>query len=116
MILQREYGDTIWTDHAMERMGKRGLTQELALQAFNSPDSQSKGTKPGTQKFSKQIGKSTVTVIAKRNESGKWLILSCWVMPPLTVWGSKEDENYQKFKQAGFWGKLWYTFKKQIFG
>ncbi len=113
---QVNYGGVIWTKHALERLGKRGLTQELAWQAFNHPDEEKKGKTAGSYEFRKRIDKSTVTVIAKQNEKREWLILSAWVKPPLTAWAMKQDNEYRDFRKAGFWGKLWYTVKKQVFG
>lgn len=110
------YGGAIWTNHALERLGKRGFTQKLALQAFQYPDEEHPGKSPGSYKFIKRVGESTITIIAKQNDQKEWIVLSCWIHPPLTTWEHKRQQDYQNFKKAGFWGKLWYTLKKQIFG
>jgi hypothetical protein len=115
MLEKRNYGGVIWTDHALERLGKRGLTQKLAWQAFQRPDEQQAGNNPGSHKFIKRVGGSTITIIAKQNNKREWIILSCWIHPPLTAWAKQKDQDFRNYKRAGFWGKFWYTIKGQIF-
>lgn len=109
------YGGAIWTNHALERLGQRGLTQDLAKQAFQHPDFSIPGKKSGTVEYQKKFGISIITVIAKQNEKNEWVILSCWIDPPLP--GSidiKKREEYKRFKKATFWGKIWLAFKSQL--
>ncbi len=109
------YGGVIWTNHALERLGQRGLTQELALQAFKNPTEIITGKNPGTQEFQKKIQESLITVIAKKNEKKEWVVLSCWIDPPLP--GSidiKKKEAYKKYRKSSFWGKLFITLKNQL--
>ncbi len=113
---ERNYGGVIWTNHALERLGQRGLTQEIAWQAFQHPDEERVGKTSDSMEYHRRIGKSEVTVVAKQNEKREWLILSCWAYPPLTAWAQTKEDDYHKFKRAGFWGKMWYTLKKQLFG
>lgn len=112
---QQYYGNVIWTNHALERLGERGLSQELAWQAFKNPDRTIKGKEKGTVEYQKRFHKSLVIIIAKQNEKGEWVILSCWIDPPLP--GSidaRKKEEYKRYKQASFWGKLLLTLKKQL--
>ncbi|MDQ3239165.1 MAG: DUF4258 domain-containing protein [bacterium] len=112
---QTYYGNAIWTNHALERIGQRGLTQELVSNAFQYPDNSIPGKQSGTTEYQKRKGKSLITVIAKQNEKREWLILSCWIDPPLA--GSidiKKKEYWQSYKKAGFWGKFWLILKKQF--
>ena len=113
----KHYGNAIWTNHALERLGQRGLSQDLAWQAFSSPDRKFNGKNHGTTEFQKRFGSSLVTIIAKQNEKREWIILSNWIDPPLpgTIDYYKK-EDYKKYQQAGFWGKFFMILKKQIFG
>lgn len=113
----RLYRGIIWTNHALERLGQRGLSQDLAWQSFSSPDKYFPGKNPGTFEFQKRFGPSLVTIIAKQNEKREWLILSNWIDPPLpgTIDYFKKEE-YKKFQKSGFWGKLFISLKKQLFG
>lgn len=109
------YKGAIWTNHARERLGQRGLTQDLASQAFTHPGSSHAGKERGTVEYTKSVGTSLITVIAKQNEKKEWIILSCWIDPPLPrSIDIKKKERYRAYKRASFWGKLWLTFKTQI--
>jgi hypothetical protein len=111
----RYYNNAIWTNHALERIGQRGLTQPLVWKAFQYPDKTIPGKNPGTTEYQMKTGKSLVTVIATQNEKKQWIILSCWIDPPLP--GSidiKRNEYWKKYKKAGFWGKFWLVLRKQI--
>ena len=112
----KNYGGVIWTNHALDRLGKRGFTQQLAFQALQYPDEQQIGKSPGTYKYIKRVGESNITIVAKQNEHKEWIVLSCWIKPSLTAWAKGKDQEYQNYIHAGFWGKLWYTVKGQIFG
>ncbi len=111
------YKGAIWTNHALSRLGERGLTQDIAAEAFRSPDRRITGKNPGTFEYQKRFQNSLVTVIAKQSETREWLILSVWIDPPL--YGTKDyrqKQAYLKYKKSGFWGKLWYHLKKQVLG
>jgi hypothetical protein len=115
MSVTKTFGNIIWTNHALERLDQRGLSQDLAYQTFKYPDKYEKGKQSGTWEYRKRFGKSLVTVIATQNEKKEWIVLSNWIDPPLP--GSidiKKQEYWKKYKQAGFWGKFWLILKKQI--
>ncbi len=38
----------IWTNHARERLGQRGLKKEMVLETFNKPEVDIAGNNPGT--------------------------------------------------------------------
>lgn len=106
------FGDAIWTKHALARLSERRLSQEMAYSAFKSPDRSFPGKQYGTTEYRKYYGKSLVTIIAKQNEEGEWVILSCWINPPLA--GTKDAykrEQYIKYKKASFWARVWMDLK-----
>ncbi|HUD44536.1 MAG TPA: hypothetical protein VMR41_03280 [Patescibacteria group bacterium] len=113
--MQRHFAGAIWTNHALERLSQRGFTQEMAGQTFANADDSIAGKQAGSIEYHKRFGKSLVTVIAKKNEKNEWLILSCWIDPPLP--GTKDEKKliaYRRFQKAGFWGKLWLEFLHQL--
>ncbi len=115
MTYKQHYGNLIWTNHAIDRMRSRGLAQDMAWEAFKHSDKTIPGKTHGAFEYQKQFGNSRVTLIAKQNEKYEWIVLSAWIDPPLP--GSKdykEKEWYLKYKKAGFWGKLWITFRRQL--
>lgn len=107
----------IWTNHAIARMKSRGLSQEMAREAFAKPDKTFPGKTHGAFEYQKQFGSSRVTLIAKQNDKYEWIVLSAWIDPLLLrSKDAKEKKRYQEYQKAGFWGKLWLTFKKQLTG
>lgn len=112
---QQQYAGAIWTNHALERLEQRGLSQDLAGEAFQHPDKTISGKQSGTIEYQKSFGNSLVTIICKQNERREWIILSAWIDPPLS--GSidiKKKEEYLRYKKSGFWGKFWHIIKKQL--
>ncbi|MFA6005640.1 MAG: hypothetical protein WC775_04115 [Patescibacteria group bacterium] len=109
------YGDLIWTNHALERIGQRGLNQEMAWSAVVQYDTYRDGKQSGTTEYEKRFGKSKVTAIVKVNEKGEKVVISCWIDPP--YYGTDDyykKQAYNRFQKAGFWGKFWLTIKEAL--
>jgi hypothetical protein len=117
MSYQTNFKGIIWTNHALERLRQRRLHQDDAYKAFKNPDTSVKGKQSGTIEMQKRFGPHLVTIIAKQDEKRQWIILSCWVDPPMagTIDARKKTE-YIKYKKAGFWGKFWIGIRRQLFG
>lgn len=110
------YQNLIFTNHALGRLSERGFTKEMAYQTFSNSDKKTVGKNGGTE-FVKKFGAQTITVVSKQNEKYEWIVLSCWIDPPLP--GTRDErlkEDYKKYQKAGFWGKIFLTIKRQIFG
>lgn len=115
MQYQQHYHGVIWTNHAIDRMRGRGLSQEWAYESFAHADTTLKGKESGTLEYVKRYNQYQVTVIAKQNEKREWIIISAWIDPPMP--GSIDTgkkEAYKKYQNASFWGKLLMTLRKQI--
>lgn len=117
--MNSRYGGAIWTNHALERLQQRRLSQQLAFQAFQYPEETVTGKQNNTLEFRRREGASLITIIAKQNDKREWIILSCWVDPPLP--GSIDiprQEAYWRYrtdaKNATFWGKFWVEIKRQF--
>lgn len=109
------YRGLIFTNHALQRLDERRFPVDMVVEAFNHPDASGSAKQPGAFEYRKKFDTSTVTVIAKQNERGEWIVLSCWIDPPLPgTKDYKERQRYRSFQRAGFWGKLWLTFLRQI--
>lgn len=76
--MKNRYLDVIFTNHAINRLYNRGLTQSDAWYTFKHPDGILEGQTLGSKKFYKNFGEQKIEVVAKKNEKGEWLILSCW--------------------------------------
>src|SRR5690242_10196221 len=111
----QHYSGVIWTNHALERLAQRQFPQDMALQTFRTPDRTLSGKQSGTTEYQKRFGSSLVTVIARQNEKQEWIILSCWIDPPLPgTLDSKKKEAYKHYQKASNWGKFWITLKQQL--
>lgn len=111
---QSKYQDLIFTDHALKRMNERGITHKDIWETYTFPDFQNRKKNDAVER-TKKFEKTEVTVVFKHNKQNEVIIVSCWMEPPLP--GSKDDREkkwWGKYKKAGFWGKLWLTFIKQL--
>jgi hypothetical protein len=113
----REFGGLIWTDHAIERLIDRKLPQHIAAQVFTSPDKIVTGKEQNTKEYQKRIGAFFVTLIVTPNDRNQKIVISAWINPPYAG-TEKEKERWIEYKnayaRAGFWGKCWLVFKRQI--
>lgn len=111
----RTYGQLIWTNHALERLQQRKFSQELAWSAFRYPDQVVAGKASGSYEYQKTYQNSLITLIAKQNEKSQWIVLSCWIDPPLQ--GTKDATNHalwKKYQKASWWGKWWITLRRSL--
>ena len=118
--------DVVFTNHSIERMKERGISGDYAWQTVKQPDEKIAGKEKFTTEFIKKIDIHTITVIAKKNEIGEWVVLSVWMDPPLP--GTKDHRKREKYlnnlnkmrtmgkkmQGASPLKKLWLTFRKQI--
>jgi hypothetical protein len=114
-MAQNTYGGIIWTNHALERLSQRGISQEDGLKTFRNPDKSFPGKQENSFEFIKYFGDKKVTLIGKQNESRQWIIVSAWIDPPLP--GSVDDRRqraYKEYKKAtGLW-KIVLAVKRQM--
>lgn len=109
------FSGAIWTNHALERINKRGLTKEMAGLTFHSPDRVNEGKEPYTKEFHKRFGKTLITIIGKKNEKNEWVILSIWANPPLEgTEDFKKRQRYITYKNSKGWKKFLLTFLRQF--
>ena len=97
--MQRDFGGVIWTNHALERMVQRGISQSDAWATWRNPQQSKKGNN-GSWVYYRTYGSEKIEVVAKKNERGEWLILSVWLKP-----------GYEGQKKESFWKFLF----KRIF-
>lgn len=115
MDKKQYYGNLIWTNHALERLDSRGLTQNAALQTFQSPDRFFAGKEKGSTEYIKKFGATTVTLIAKQNEKREWIVISVWANPPFPgTPDHKKRQSYLQYKNARGWKKFFLTFLRQL--
>ena len=105
--MDNHYGGTIWTNHAMERMKERGISQGDAWATFQHPEQSRPGQAPGSWIYYRTYGQWKIEVVGKQNEKKEWIILSVWSRP---VNQAASQDSHQKPLS------LWQTILRQIFG
>ena len=79
--MDKNYGGVIWTNHALQRLDERGISQGDAWATWSRPDQSRYATAKGAWVYYKTYGSQKIEVVAKKNEHGEWLILSVWSRP-----------------------------------
>lgn len=77
--MQREYKDVIFTNHALERLQLRRISQEQAVRTIQSPDEKER-EEDGDTKFIKNFNGREVQIIGTYlRDERKWMVKSAWV-------------------------------------
>lgn len=76
--MDRNYGNVIWTNHALSRLRERGIRQGDAWATFNRPDQSRYAKSKEAWVYYKTYGTRRIEVVAKQNEKKEWIILSVW--------------------------------------
>lgn len=97
----------IFTNHALQRMLERGITQSDAWYSFQHPDGQTLGSTPGSMKYFKDYGQQRIEVVATQNEKREWIILS--------VWSKMMGNNQSVFPHAESFGTTLLKFFRRKF-
>lgn len=95
MQYSSSYKNLIWTHHVIARLEERKIPQDWAWRAFQYPDKTIEGQSNGSIEFQKKYEGRTITLIAKKNEKKEWIVLSCWVEPPLP--GSSDIQKKREY-------------------
>jgi hypothetical protein len=96
--MDKNYRGLIWTNHALERLRQRGISQGDAWATWNRPEQSRKGS--GDKKtwvYYRTWDDTKIEVVAKQNEKKEWIILS--------VWSNKVDGS-RKYKHESLLSKL----------
>lgn len=92
-----KYKGVIWTDHALQRLKERGLSKDVVLATFSSPQESRPGNIKDSWVYYRTWNDDRVEVVAKQNERREWVILSVW---------SKKVENPQWLGKLPWWKYL----------
>ncbi len=76
-----KFGGVIWTNHALNRMREREISQGDAWATWRKPDQSRYATAKGAWIYYRTFRNEKIEVVAKKNENGKWVILSVWSRP-----------------------------------
>ena len=107
--MDNHYKGLIWTNHAMERMRQRGISQGDAWATWNRPEQSYKANnyKSGEAwRYYRTWGSQKIEVVAKQNEKKEWIIISVW-----------SDPASQRYTTSPSMGRgFWKNLIKLIFG
>lgn len=76
--MNNKYGEVIWTNHALKRLQERGISQGDAWATWNRPEQSRYAVSKGAWVYYRTYNNQRIEVVAKKNEDGKWIILSVW--------------------------------------
>jgi len=93
--MDQNYGGVIWTNHALERLRQRNIKQGDAWATFSRPDQSRYAKAKGAWIYYKTYGTEKIEVVAKKNELGKWIILTVWSRP---IYDKHTYPHHQKHK------------------
>lgn len=94
--MDNKFGGVIWTNHALQRLKERKISQSDAWATFRRPEQSRYAKSKGAWVYYKTYGTEKIEVVAKKNEKGEWLILSVWSRP---VYEKKSQRNKKGTKQ-----------------
>jgi hypothetical protein len=75
------YKGVILTNHALERMKERRVTQEMVFATLTKPDRSRYADAKEKFIYNKSFGKEMVEVVASQNEKKEWVVVSVWSRP-----------------------------------
>ncbi|HEX2621095.1 MAG TPA: DUF4258 domain-containing protein [Phototrophicaceae bacterium] len=87
--MDHEYKNVVFTDHAIERLKLRRITQDMVVNTLKKPEHQEPEA-DGDTKFTRKIQNRHVQVVSRYlPDEKKWLVISAWVRgeeDPQPVW------------------------------
>lgn len=76
--MNNNFGGIIWTNHALQRLKGRKITQSDAWLTWRRPEKSRYIKEKGSWVFHRTYNNRRIEVIAKKNERKEWIILSVW--------------------------------------
>ena len=77
-FMERYYKGVVFTNHALDRIRERGISQGDAWATFSHPQESKYATTKGAWVFYRTCGDNRIEVVASQNKEKKWVILSVW--------------------------------------
>jgi len=106
--------EPVWTNHVLERIRDRKISQSQIIETLRWPESTNKSS-DGATNSQRKFGNQTVSVISKKNEKNEDIILSVWIDPPNPGTADfKQKGRYNASKKASLLKKFWLTFLNQV--
>jgi len=78
--MDKNYKNLVFTNHALERLKLRSISQDQVQQVLSYPDKKNPSNKLQQVKFIRLIDNRNIHLVAKYlSDQNKWLIVSVWV-------------------------------------
>lgn len=107
--MANKFGGVIWTNHALERLRQRDISQSNAYATFNRPDDKRYASTKGAWVCTKKVGGQIIEVVASQNERKEWVIMSVWSK---SAYGTLTKES----SVSSFVGKIVQKIMEKLFG
>jgi hypothetical protein len=79
--MKRSYKGVIFTNHALERLRDRSISQATAWATLTKPDRSRYASSKKAWIYNRTFGSNMVEVVASQNEQKEWVIVSVWSRP-----------------------------------
>lgn len=89
--MNNRFGGVAWTNHALERLRERGISQSEAFVTFNNPTNSRYASTKNAWVFYRNFPKYQIEVVASQNAKKEWVIMSVWSKP---LWQVQVKENF----------------------
>jgi len=76
--MNKNFGGIIWTNHALQRLKEREISQSDAWATWRRPQKSRYAASKEAWVFHRTYGKQRIEVVAKKNERKEWIVLSVW--------------------------------------
>lgn len=90
----REYKGLIFTNHALDRLKERGISQGDAWATWRNPDQTRYAKSKDAWIYYKTYGNQKLEIVAKQNERKEWLVISAWSRP---AYGEHQEKKREGF-------------------
>lgn len=110
--MENYYKGIIFTNHALDRLKERGISQGDAWATLVHPQESRKATTKNAWVFYRTYGSNKIEVVASQNEKKEWVVLSVWSRP---VYGATSYPKPNIFEQLveNILQKLFGRFRKK---
>ena len=101
--MDKNFGGVVWTNHALDRLRERAISQGDAWATFQRPDQSRYAAAKGAWVYYKTYSDQKIEVVAKQNDRKEWVILTVWSRP---VDGRSPYADNKKKKKHSLFGLI----------
>lgn len=106
--MDRHFGGAIWTNHALQRLKERQISQSDAYGTWRNPEQSRPGNNKKSWIYYRTYGANRIEVVATQNEKKEWVIMSVWARPV--------DRREKYVPRSSVWDKFLENTLRFLFG